>query len=103
MSLNHYCLSCCTRWSVGKCTNKCTHKIGEVCDKQKEGLKLKLSIDELPNNWEWEGFLGGSYYNTYALAEICLSKIKGFHPEAKIIKVKNKQGEIHFKIMYYKK
>jgi len=96
----HYCLFCCTKWSIGKCSKNCTHRKGEICQKQKEGLKLPFSLDKLPYNFEWAGLLGGSYFNTYALAELFLNKIQ--RGQSKIIKIKTQSSDICFKILYPK-
>ena len=60
--------------------------------------QIKISKDDLDHGWSWEGFLGGSYYNTLELAKIVQGRKSELY-YTKLIKVKNKQGEEHYKIM----
>lgn len=103
-NIEHKCLFCCSQWDRGKCGDKCKHEKGKICERQKEGLKLPLSKDELKNGWEWEGFLGGSAYNTYALALLCAEKIKRRYSKVEIIKIKDNffKNSFLWKIRYMK-
>lgn len=67
-------------------------------EEKREIRNMKYSPDELTRGWRWEGFLGGSYYNTLRLAKICQGK-KDLYYQTKLIKVKTKGRQTCFKIM----
>ena len=45
--------------------------------------------EKLPRGYRWEGFLGGSFYNTLNLAKIVMSRKSQFY-HTKLIKIKTK-------------